>query len=250
MNDMLLMIIIFGAFYIVLLGVTAYFFYKWWVFKTKTPAEEFWKARKKGKLLCIDLYESGKVDYKVSDESDVVSDDDSLTHLAPLSTFIDGKSKATVTLRYNTQTVNGQTLSPFFVYLTQKINGYLEQGINNIDSLNLATIETESDKSLNLSTQEKLSLNHIKSFLRYNNAKGNYATAQRIVSLMYKRGWKDTMKFIALLIGGAIAGVILLGGIYIIITKLSLPPTEVIVNMYNQTQSVATDLINATIVSV
>ena len=56
-------------------------------------------------------------------------------------------------------------------------------------------------------------------------------------------------KFIALLIGGAIAGVILLGGIYIILTKLNMQPPEIVVNMVNATtRTVAQNLVNATTV--
>jgi len=254
MNQILLLIIIFGAFYLALLGVTGWLIWKQWNYRTKTPAEEFLKARKKGKLLSIDLYESGKLGYTVSDESDSVSKDGEITNLSPLSTFIDSKSKATVTLRYNTSTVNGQTLSPLFVYLTQKINMFVKAGYSKANALLGAVLTAEKEdeqgtKKLNIT--ERLSLSHIKGFLKYNNAKGNYTTAHRIASIMYKKGWKETIKFIALLIGGAIAGVILIGGIYIIFTKLNMASPEITVQLVNQTVNKAVEnMANATLVTV
>jgi len=239
MNDILLLIIIFGSFYTILLGVTGWLVWKQWNYRTKTPAEQFLKARKKGKILCIDLFESGKVDYFVSDRSDKIVTEGEITNLSPLSTFIDGKSKVTTAIRYNTSGVSGQTLSPMFVFLTQKISEYLKKGVNNINALYNSVLDAKENKDNNEKTI--LSLNHIKSFLRYNDSKGNYTSAHRIAGLMYKKTWKDTMKFIALLIGGAIAGVILLGGIYIIITKLNMNP-EIIIDFAKETNNT----INAT----
>lgn len=251
--DLMLMLII-GLCVIILMfmGISAIYILKYYWLMFKTPAKAFKIAKKKGRSIMISYGDNGIANFEVSEDKDILLNKDKLVNIAPKSIFIEAKSKIAIASYVNSAGLSGQTMSPLFVALTQKIEDYLNKDMSKIEALTHAVDEQEKEAKIKKDYKQLLSLAHLKQYLKYNDAVGNFNTAHKIASVMFRKNALEIIKFVAILIGGAIACALVLGTIYLIIKGLQAPPDIFIqgvkLSVENVSQALSSVPVNASVI--
>jgi len=211
-------LLIFESFLILILScITIYFFYKYYLYRYKTPADIFLKARKKGRLISIDFYETGFIDFKISEDDKSFLHKGQLTHIAPESTFSNPKYLLNFIMRYISHGGSGKSIPPHFLVFKDIVEKRMkEKKITKKEAIE-EVLEEQKKNGRIITEYGPLSFSNIKDFLKYDDSYENYTMAHKIASVLYRSSWKDMAKYIFLLFAGAIA----LIAVLFAITKLT-----------------------------
>ncbi len=240
-----LMLVILSMLFPIVVGAAGYLYWKYWQYHHKTPAPFFLKARKEGKLVSIDVYETGLLDFKTSEDKEFLLTDTILTEVDKV--FSNPKYHLNFAVRYIAPGTSGKTINPKFVAFTDLVKERMKKkNISREEAIN--EILEEQEKNGKVATDYGyLDFKEIKDYLMYNDGFGNYTMAQKMASVLAKKGWQDILKYIVLMFFGAIA----LIAVAFVISKLavSLQKPEIIIKGSEIAKQIGTNITqNATIV--
>ena len=192
MNFQMIIIIISVIFNFLFLILSGFLGFKYVMYKTKTPADVFLKA-KKGLIDCV-FSADGKLEFRPSDSKKYILNTKGLRIPAPYSTFHEPKSHAHVVASYecsNTQ----KSVAPEFVALSTEINRVMNEK---------NCTKEEATKFVKENNRLGLNFDHIVDYLDYDDTAGTYMAANDL-SLERTSMDKPLIKYIFLIIMGAIA---------------------------------------------
>lgn len=215
MDLVLIMIIVITGIAVFFMGTTAFFGYKYFLFRTKTPAAEYLKARKKKTPLAAKFYEDGGFEVIASNTKEFIDTGKENASIAPLSTFTDLKTRQPITCWFASPGISGQTMSPKTLVFTNEVRKLMrEENISQQDAIQRIMSDSEGG-SRYVTEYGPISFADIPSYMNYNDAKSNLEQANHQANLM--RGMdRQMIKIIMLIIAGGVVIIGIIAAIWLI----------------------------------
>jgi len=248
MNILLILLIFFGVISVLELFLCVFFGWKYFKYKTKTPADIFLKARRKKHPMLVSYLDTNILRFEVSEDKENLIIDGKVISKNAGTGFLEEKSQVQIFANYVSPAKDGRVIDPQAVAFVEEVDYRMKKTGKPKDEI-IKDITNEQEKNQKVETRYgTLSFERIVDYFGYEDASDTYAVANRMANWKTKED-KKILKYLLFFVIGAIGVGVLIFSIAMASKILTNNP-EVVVKMpdiVSQLASQANQTINQTI---